>query len=309
MKKRIRHIILLLFTAFSILKTNAQQDAIYSQYMFNPVAINPAFTGMMNHWSLSALGRFQWVGIDGAPMTQTFSAHTPIEGYNSSAGAFIAHDQIGATNTYLVNGLYSYRIHFRETTISMGLSVGFNQFRSDLNSLDIRTQNDKAFADDRVSAFLPNVGVGFMYYNHDFYVGFSVPRMLNSPLQAQLTDIENRLYMLTGGYVFDINESFALKPNILLRTVEAGPSQIDINLNAEYMQKLWAGLSYRSMSSIMILLQGQLTNEIRIGYAFDYLTNNLNNYANLGSHEIMINYTFLQKENGPVRYLDSPRHF
>ena len=291
----------------------AQQQAMYTQYMFNGLAINPAYAGSHQTLEFTALARQQWAGLDGAPSTQTFTAHSPLKNRSIGLGLSVIHDQIGITNQFGVYSAYSYRIQFHNKgVLAMGLQAGFTQYQEDLTQLQgsIRDPNDPNFAQDEVSKFMPNFGAGLYYYTKRFYMGISSPHIV----QIKLDDLEmandsearqRRQYFYRTGYVFDLSRSVKFKPNLLVKVVEGAPVSADINLNFLFQEVLWAGVSYRSFDSFDALLQLNLTEQFSIGYAYDFATTTELRRLHSGSHELMLNYRL----KPPRRRMLTPRYF
>jgi type IX secretion system PorP/SprF family membrane protein len=291
----------------------AQQQAMYTQYMFNGLAINPAYAGSHQTLEFTALARQQWAGLDGAPSTQTFTAHSPLKNKSIGLGLSVVHDQIGITNQFGVYGAYSYRIQFHNKgVLAMGMQAGFTQYQEDLTQLQgaIRDPNDPNFAQDEVSKFMPNFGAGLYYYTKRFYMGISSPHIVQNKMDdlEMANDLEarqRRHYFYHTGYVFDLSRSVKFKPNLLVKVVEGAPVSADINLNFLFQEVLWAGVSYRSFDSFDALLQLNLTEQFSIGYAYDFATTTELRRLHSGSHELMLNYCL----KPPRRRMLTPRYF
>jgi type IX secretion system PorP/SprF family membrane protein len=290
----------------------AQQQAMYTQYMFNGLALNPAYAGSHQTLEFTALAREQWTGLDGAPSTQTFTMHTPLRNRSIGVGLSLIHDQIGVTNQYGVYGAYSYRIQFNNRgVLSMGLQVGFTSYQEELSQLAgaIRDPNDPNFTADQVSKFMPNFGTGLYYYTQRFYLGLSSPHLIQNKLDdIESTDVDSkqrRHYFFTTGYVFDLSHSVKFKPNLLIKAVEGAPVEADINLNFLIQEVVWAGVSYRSFDSFDAVLQLNISDQFSIGYAYDFATTTELRRVHSGSHEFMLNYRIK-----PARHrMLTPRYF
>lgn len=299
---------MLLLTAlgFSINFVYGQQQAMYTQYMFNGLALNPAYAGSHEAMSLTLLGRVQWVGIEGAPNTQTLSAHSPVAD-RSSVGMFLIHDNIGVTNQYGLYGSYAYRIPMANGALSMGLQVGFNHYTIGLSQINTKG-GDQNFQANYGGSFLPNFGAGLFYNSERFYAGASVPHIRNNDLfEGAIQDLDARQfrhYFLTAGYVFDLGPSLKLKPNFLVKAVQGAPVEYDINANLLIKEVLWVGASYRTNDALSLILEMLLTPQLRLGYAYDYTTTELQEF-NTGSHELMLNYRFSFNKSKIL----SPRYF
>jgi len=297
-------IILLLCT---IIPVFGQQHTMYTQYMFNGLALNPAYAGSHGELSLTALTREQWSGLEGAPSTQTFAIHSPIKNKKISLGMVLLRDQIGVSKEHSVYGSYAYRIAMEKGTLSMGLQVGFTSYREDLNDLLLLHRPAADFQDQK-SSFLPNFGAGLFYSSERFYAGFSVPRMLqNSIDQDNPVSVakELRHYFLTGGYLFYLSKDLKLKPNFLLKVVTGAPIQLDLNANLLIKDLIWVGLSHRIGADWNAILELQMTRKFRLGYAYDFASTTDLSAVQSGSHEFMLNYVFVK----PEQRMKSPRFF
>jgi len=285
------YIILLFITAYN--SARAQQQVMYTQYMFNELAINPAYAGSHKTLSLTAIAREQWVGLDGAPSTQTISGHMPIENKNIGVGLMMMYDRIGVTSQTGVYASSAYKIDFdNNLALSMGLSAGFTYYNAELSQIN---SSDVAFANGDVRATKPNVGVGFYLSHERFYAGLSSPQILELQFDNDNPDSDSRIarhYFLTGGYLFDVSPMVKIKPSTLLKYVQGAPLNIDLNATVILQEMFWVGLSWRSFDSFDGLLQFQATDNLLIGYSYDFLTTSDLKRVNSGSHEIMLNYRF-----------------
>ncbi len=277
----------------------AQQDAMYTQYMFNMLAVNPAYAGSRDVLSLTALYRNQWTGLAGAPRTLTFSADMPLANEKLGLGLQISNDAIGVFNVFGANVSGAYRIRFEKSTLAFGINAGITQFQANL--LDAKIENDPAFGAN-VNKTLPNIGAGLFWSNDRFYIGLSFPKLLNSNISSNAVvggisvaskykaqQFRHAFFM--AGYVINVSDLVKLKPSLLVKVVSGAPIQADINANIYFYDKIGVGISYRSLSSPSILLEWQATEQFRIGYAFDWTTK-VNNFGFVKamSHEIMLRY-------------------
>ncbi len=309
-----KKILILICLSFGLgLKLAAQQQVMFTQYMFNGLAINPAYAGSADALSITALTRHQWVGLDGAPSTQTLSAHTPIKKDNIALGLLFLRDRIGVTDQNALFGSYAYKIRFkknRRNSLSFGLSFGLSSYKtrhSDVNT-GSGSGNDPGFQGDDINSWMPNVGAGMFYSTDRFYLGVSSPFLLNN----FISDVNNadgsaeqiRHFFVMTGYVFDLNRSLKLKPNILMKSVVGAPIEFDVNANLLINDVLWVGASWRSFASVDFLLEIQLNSKLRFGYAYDIPTTDLSRVS-MGSHEIMLNYVLSFSKSRVV----TPRYF
>lgn len=296
--------------AFFILMTGhglmAQQEIMYTQYMFNGLAINPAYAGSQGAVTTTFLAREQWVGLDGAPASQTFSIHSPINNSESAnVGALLTHDKIGVTEASTAFGVYAYRIQLDgDAQLSFGLQAGIATYKTELTLI---SSTDPSYAQDTNETRF-NFGAG-IYYNTDrFYAGLSVPHMIRSTLYQNQGDPEaglKRHLFASVGYLFDLSPNLKFKPNLLLKYVDNAPLSIDINTNFLLKDIIWLGLSYRSFDSMDFIGSVQITDQFQFGYSYDFATSSQVSRLNSGSHEIMLQYRFVFSKKKVI----SPRYF
>jgi type IX secretion system PorP/SprF family membrane protein len=284
----------LIFTGVLLLsfKGMAQQDPLYTQYMYNMSVINPAYAtdnpGMLN---LGGLYRSQWIGIDGAPSTANFFAHTPVS-ERVEVGITIVHDEIGDwVKENNITADFAYTLPLNETNkLSFGVKGGISTFDANTSGLILNQLNDPAF--QNTSEVFPVFGVGTYVFGEKYYVGLSAPNLFTSKYLENNQGLralgeENIHYFLTGGYVFDLNEDFKLKPAFMARGVEGAQLSVDVTANVLMYNRLEAGIGYRLDESITGLINFAITPGLRVGYAYDYTTSNLGDY-NDGTHEFLI---------------------
>lgn len=270
----------------------AQQKPVISQYMFNGLVLNPAYAGVHEHLNVTALYRDQWVNFEGAPTTSTFTAHSGLKGKNIGLGFLASSDKIGVHNDMSFYAHYAYKIKFNNGSLSMGLQAGFNHLKSDYTLLNLKQQGDPNFGVvNRSMKF--NFGTGLYYNTKTSYVGFSIPylrkkRIIRETGQEQNFE-DSRYYYLTAGHVLDLTPKVKMKPSVLLRLEENMPVGYDVNLNFYLEDLLNVGASYRSGESLITLFELKVSNYIRLGYAFDWVISDINNYT-AGTHELMLNY-------------------
>ncbi|MCS7018867.1 MAG: type IX secretion system membrane protein PorP/SprF [Cytophagales bacterium] len=293
-------LLFLFFLAVS-LPVWAQQDPMYTQYMFNGLVLNPAYAGSREAINITALHRTQWVGIPGAPTTTTLSAHAPVKKDNIGLGLILVNDRIGVTETNNVGFNYAYMLKMRKGILSLGLQASVMQYRADFASVIHNFSPDvfdPSFA-SVVNRWLPNFGTGVYYRTNKFYAGLSIPNILTNNLNGE-TNIafigsnrarQYRHAFFTSGYVFDVTKGLKLKPSFLLKYVDGAPLEIDLNANLWLYDMFAVGLSYRSFDSIDALFEFQVTPQLSLGYAYDYTLTPLGRYTS-GTHEIMIRYEF-----------------
>lgn len=287
----------------------AQQDAQFTQYMYNTININPAYAGSRGATSIFGLYRTQWVGLDGAPETSSFSMNTPISNSNMGVGVSLINDKIGPTNQNTLSADLSYTIPTSEDfKLSFGIKATANLFNLDINKLSPEDQGDTQLQDFN-SKFSPNIGAGLFWHSDRAYLGFSIPNFLetnrfNESDVAIYTEKINYYFM--AGYVFNLDkyEYIKFKPALLTKLVEGSPLQIDASANFMFNDKFTVGVAYRWSAAWSAMVGFQVTNGLFLGYAYDRETTNLSNY-NSGSHEIFLRFEFLNK----FGQLTSPRFF
>ncbi|MGE0773054.1 MAG: type IX secretion system membrane protein PorP/SprF [Cyclobacteriaceae bacterium] len=287
-------------------KVAAQQQATYAQYMFNAVAINPAYAGTHEALSVSALARFQNVGLSGAPNTQSLAIHSPLPNERVAVGLLVVHDKIGVIGQTGLNGMYVYRLPMPNgAKLSMGIQAGFSSYRASYSQLELY-QPDVLFNED-VTQTRPNIGAGLFYSTNLFYAGISMPHIVNNVFSRSTnfrTVYQSVPVILTGGYVITLHEMIKLKPNFLFKFADNRPVEFELNANMLFDEVLWAGLSYRFSNAITLLTELQATDQIRIGYSYTLNTGTVRT-AEIGSHELLINYRFKFNMRGIV----TPRYF
>ncbi len=302
-----------LLILYIILGTNisgiyAQQDPMFTQYMFNTLAINPAYAGSREVMSLMILGRQQWVGFEGAPTTATFTGHLPV--YNNMAvGASLVYDSYGPVNQTSFFIDYAYHLKMNDKLkLSLGLNGGFNNYAIDYTSLDKTFNNDEAYYNANEQLMLSNFGFGLFLYSQRFYLGLSVPRITENSFvegsESYGNGNEVRHYYGMMGVVFNMNENLVLRPSVMTRVSQGAPYSVDININTVLYDKFWLGAMYRLNESFGGIIQFQINPQVKFGYAFDLNTNQLSSYHS-GTHEIMINYEF----NFNKEKVINPRYF
>lgn len=287
----------------------AQQDAQFTQYMYNTININPAYAGSRGALSIFGLYRTQWVGLDGAPETSSFSANTPINNSNLGIGLSLVNDKIGPTNENTFSVDLSYTVQTSaDFKLSFGIKGSANLFNLDISKLNPEDQGDPQFQ-DLDNKFSPNVGAGVYWHSDKAYIGLSVPNFIetNRYDDNDIAIYKDKInYYLMGGYVFDLDkyQYIKFKPAVLAKVVEGAPLQVDISANFMFVDKFVLGVAYRWSASVSAMAGFQITDGLYIGYGYDRETTNLNNY-NSGSHEIFIRYEFIKKNNK----ITSPRFF
>jgi type IX secretion system PorP/SprF family membrane protein len=285
----------------------AQQDAQYTQYMYNTVNINPAYAGSRGVMSIFGLHRTQWVGLDGAPVTNAFSLNTPINNSNLGLGLSLVNDRIGPTSDNTISADISYSVQVSENyKLNFGIKASGNIFNLDTDKLTPAQQNDPSL-NNFDNEFSPNFGAGVYLHSDKFYLGLSVPNFLQDKKYSDndVAVFEERMnFYGIAGYVFDISPSIKFKPAVLTKMVTGAPLQVDASANFLFFDKLMLGGAYRWDAAVSALAGFQVTDGLFIGYAYDMETTKLRNY-NSGSHEVFLRFELFTKVNKMV----SPRFF
>ncbi|WP_339657563.1 type IX secretion system membrane protein PorP/SprF [uncultured Maribacter sp.] len=295
----------------------AQQDAQYTQYMFNTMSVNPAYAGSRGQLSIGALYRSQWVGLEGAPKTQTLNIQSPIRNSKLGYGVSIVNDEIGngAVQETYFDAVISYTIDVSaEGKLSFGLKAGGNLLNLDftkLRNFDMETVT----ADNIENRFSPNMGVGLYYHAERFYAGLSAPNLLqtehfdNSQRNAnsvQFLSKERINFYLITGYVFDLNGNMKFKPALLTKVVGGAPLQVDFSANFMFNEKFTFGAAYRWDAALSAMAGFQISNQFMIGLAYDRETTDLGGTQfNDGSFEVLLRYELVKS----FQRLVSPRFF
>lgn len=273
----------------------AQQYPVFSQYYFNELVINPAYAGSHVKLSATAMYRNQWVNFAGAPKTYNFSSHTSLLKNKIGVGIMFNHDEIGSYRNNHVYGYYAYKLHFPDATLSMGLQAGFNLVDADFSALDLQNPDDASFQ-DLTSEFKPNFGAGLYYNKDNYFIGISVPFILNNKLvnsfEALASEIrEARYYFIRSGMILPLDRMNKVKinPSVLIRAQEGQPLSFDLNNSIIFYDILSVGGSYRLGDSFISFIDLKISEKIHFGYSYDWTSSDLNGFSN-GTHEFMINF-------------------
>jgi type IX secretion system PorP/SprF family membrane protein len=283
----------LLLTTFS-LKLSAQQLPLYSQYMFNTLEINPAYAGFKQAMQFTTIFRKQFNGIKDAPQTAMVSFDMPIGETKLGVGVRLVDDKISVSQTLGAQGSLSYRIEGDESRISFGLQFGALNYKANLTDLNITNPGDPIFAQN-LNTLVGNAGTGVFYNTSKFYAGVSVPNLITTHLRETAVelaeyDVKQALHFyINAGVLVDLNDNFILKPSFLIRGVKGIPLNYDINANVFFRDLASVGLSYRSHSAVVGLMDFRIIPQLRLGYAYDYNVGRLNAFAK-GTHEIILRY-------------------
>ena len=302
--------IMVCFVLLSIFpqKGKAQQEAQYSQYMFNGLFINPAYAGSRDQASMNLIGRSQWTGFPGAPQSAAFSLHSPSANLRNGFGVIVSADAIGPISNTGLSAQYAYRIKLGKAhTLAFGLQGGMDYYRTNFAGLRLEDATDYSFAQQDIQRFLPNAGVGVYLNGKHGYIGAAMPRLIKnqlSPTNADTVAHQTRHAFGTAGLLLNLSEDVKFRPSTMLKYSQGGGASVDLNVSFLFKEKLWLGASWRSDDAFVFMAEIWPTQQLRIGYAYDLTTSALRNYST-GSHELSLGFDFAFKKGKVV----SPRYF
>lgn len=306
-----RKILLIVVFIGTIVSAKAQYDYMFTQYMWNEIYQNPAYAGSREAMSIVGLDRNQWVGIDGAPKTQTFSVHGPLFENKVGVGLNYMHEEIGVSKMNYLTATFAYRIKFKTGKFSFGLSSGIVNQKEFLSDVTTTSSGDQIFQTNSPRLTMPNAAFGIYYYTENFYTGFSVPRLIHNEVNTNgnfsvKNSFESKYlhFYYAVGYYKDLRNGIGIKPTLLVKMVTGAPVELDLSFNALFRETIWVGLGWRTGDAISLLTSVNLTPYFRLGYAYDHTTTQLQKF-NSGTHEICIGYDFSLNKKKIV----SPRHF
>jgi len=301
-------IIVLMFTLIS-LTSPAQQDPMYTHYMYNTLTVNPGYAGSRDALTITALHRSQWVGFKEAPITQTLTVHTPLRNEHIGIGLSVSNDKIGPTNNTSVFADYAYIIKLTEKSkLALGLNAGVSIFQVDLNSRQLDVQNDPAFQNNINNHVNPNFGFGAYYSRERLYAGISVPNLLEnsySAVNAVSSGMEQRHYFFIAGTMLNITDNLAFKPTTLVKVTAGAPIQADLTASFIIVKRLLVGAMYRTGDSFGGLVGFDITDQFHLGYSYDWSFGMRTGSYNSGSHELVLRYDVLFNK----KQIHSPRNF
>lgn len=290
---------------------NAQYDFMFTQYMWNEVAINPAYTGSRDALSVVGLYRNQWVGMQGAPTTKSISAHAPVYKERVGLGVTYIKDQIGINSTDYFNLSYSYRIRFKNSNLAFGLSTALGMLKEYYSRAETADPGDAQFQQDSPRASMPNAGFGVYYYTDRYYLGFSIPRLIKNQINPkEKFEVTNKFdygymhYFFTAGTYFNLSDGLKFQPSAMVKVVKGAPIEVDLTGQLVIKDTFWVGAGYRSGDAVSFLATVYVMPQLRIGYAYDYTLSDLSKYSH-GTHEICFGYDFSLK----AKKIVSPRIF
>lgn len=312
--KTLNKITLVLALNLGSLAINAQQDPMYTHYMYNTLMVNPGYAGSRDALTVTGLHRSQWVNYKGAPIVQSLTMHSPLRNEHIGVGLSALNDKIGPSNntTILADFAYIMKLN-KKSKLALGLSGGVNIFQANLNTLQLDQQSDPVFQTNIRNRVTPNVGFGAYYSRERFYAGISAPNLLESNYSVindangnTLIGKQQRHYFLIAGTMIKLNENLALKPTTLVKVTPGAPVQADLTASFIIMKKLLLGGMYRTGDAFGALIGLDVTDQLHVGYSFDWSYGVKTFKYNQGSHEIMLRYDFIFMNK---KQIHTPRYF
>jgi len=298
----------LIISAFSVTTLHAQREAMYSQYMFNMLNVNPAYAGNRASSNVTLLYRHQWAGVKGAPRTASLSWDQRASESNIGYGIQILNDRLGLENSSTIRGFYSYRLPMKNAALSMGINAGVFNYQVDYTSINTAQSSDPLL-NRKINQLSPCVGLGVLYESDKFYVGISIPDILDTYYSEDKEFIRMASsihYFLNTGVIIKASDALQLKPSVMIKAISGAPVQLDASMNAWINNTFGFGASYRLGDALIGMFEVQLNSNLRMGYGYDYSISKFNKYNN-GTHELMLRYEFNKsKDNAKVL---SPRYF
>lgn len=283
-----------LFILFLSLSTFAQQDPLFSQYMFNKLLLNPAYTGSREVLTVDLLDRYQWVGIDGAPRTFTVGAHMATRSKKVGLGVYAYRDAIGPMVNQGLMASYAYRLLMPGGSLSFGLQAGFKYFDFDWTQINVEDP-DYVFNPQDVKRFTPDANFGIYYQSKRYFAGLSSKQLFQNEYgksysgdKTTYTKLLRHFYAM-GGAAFPVDDKIVFRPSMLVKFVKNAPVQLDVNASVLFDNIFWVGASYRTEQAVVLLTEFRITKTVRVGYSYDIYFGPLLPY-NKGSHEIRLGF-------------------
>lgn len=309
--KKITAVMVLTLVSLTI---DAQQDPMYTHYMYNTLVVNPGYAGSREALTITALHRSQWVDFKGAPLTQTLTMHSPLKNEHIGVGLSVSNDKIGPVNNTSLFADFAYIMKLNEKSkLAFGLSAGAKIFQANLSSLQLDEQADPVFQNNISNHITPNFGFGVYYSRERFYAGISVPNLLQNSYSivklengSTLIGKEQRHYFLIAGTVLNITDNLAFKPTTLIKVTTAAPIQADVTASFIIMKKLLVGAMFRTGDAVGALIGFDITEQFHIGYSYDWSFGLKTSTYNKGSHEIVLRYDIIFPNKKQIR---TPRYF
>lgn len=312
--KTIKTIMTALALSIVCLSIHAQQAPMYTHYMYNTLVVNPAYAGSRDALTVTALQRMQWVDFEGAPLTNTVTLHMPLRNKHIGLGLSLTNDKIGPSNNTTVCVDYAFIMKLTENSnLALGLSAGANLIQTDLMSLELDNPDDPAFQENVKNNITPDVGFGIYYSRERFYAGLSVPNLfqnsfsvVNQDNESTVIGREQRHYFFITGAMFKMTDDLAFKPTALVKMTVGAPIEADLTGSFIIMKRLLLGAMFRTGDAVGGLVGFDITDQLHIGYSYDWSYGLRTGLYNKGSHELVLRYDFITFGK---KQIHSPRYF
>jgi type IX secretion system PorP/SprF family membrane protein len=315
-------LLVVIIFVYGLSTSQAQQEILYSQYNFSQLSINPAYAANNDNLSLAAISRKQWIGLEGSPTSVSFFAdgvvlgnkngrarelnEEKVENKKVGLGLIVFNDNLGVSNTFQATLAYSFKINFSSyTRLSFGFQTNVINYHQSLDKLENISPNDMTFQENiGITKF--NVGSGIIFETEHYFIGFSVPTIIKNNLDPSNISKKSQLrqYFLSAGYLFYLNPVYKLKPTIMVQQIDGLSTQVDLNMNLLYNEKLWAGFSYSYNKSVGVSCRILVSRSFGLGISYDFDIGEIRS-VNYGSAEILISYTV----QPPKKRVINPRYF
>jgi type IX secretion system PorP/SprF family membrane protein len=299
-----KKLLLLILTLVTSLAWS-QQDPMFTHYMYNTLWLNPAYAGTREAMTITGIHRSQWVGFDGAPVDQSLTIHTPILNGKMGLGLSLVNDKIGPTKNTMIAIDVAYHVQLtKKSKLSFGIKGLINMYSNSVSNLTINNPSDPSFAQN-YNGTLGNAGAGVYYHHENFYVGLSTPELLQNKLDGSLTaaSVAQRHYYLIAGAMIPLNKNLKFKPTGFLKATAGAPIEADLTASFVMYDKLSLGAMYRTGDGVGALLGYSFTDQITVGYSYDWSIANTTGKYNNGSHEIMLRYDLIYKSTRKIKSL------
>jgi len=304
-----KRLILSIYVLIHPILLMGQMFPLSDHYVYNALAINPAFAGCHDALSATLSYRNQWVGFKDAPKSHMLSVHAPFVNDRLGLGLLVENNSIGIYKKTSFIGNYAYRMELIDGKLALGLGFGVTKYRIAWDELDATDADDELLLDNPISAVLPTFSLGAYYYTERYFIGISLPSFLSHE-QDQKTgnyklknDFSNYNYFFTGGYKVGISQQIKLLPSVLIKYHPNHAVQFDYNAQLILIDRIWLGIGYRSSEMLVGMLQCQLNYQLRMAYSYDFDMSRTAQYKN-GSHEVVLSYVFSY-----ARRVKGPRQF
>jgi len=301
--------IILALILFCNVAAYAQQDALFTQYMFNKLLVNPAYAGSKEVLTIDMLNRKQWVNIEGAPETFTISAHTAMRNKNVGLGIYLFRDVLGPTNTQGMMGTYAYRIYMGSSSLAFGLQFGFSYSDFNWAAMNLKDE-DYLFDPQDVRRITPDANFGIYYQSNRIFLGLSSKQLLQNEFGYAKKDGKSsfskltRHFYLMSGFAMPLSDKIIFRPSIMTKYTPNAPIQFDLNASVLFGNVFWVGTSYRTAKAVTFMTEFKISNRWKLGYSYDLYLNELQSF-NYGSHEIRLGFEFPLFESR----MRTPRYF